>query len=511
MFRKTCVVILALALAGFAFASKEKVDPATMVNDVAENISSHSNAIDAQWDVVFDYDVEGATGDLRILGCEFDGTYFWVTGAGAGSEANIHIFDANGGWVQTFTGQSTSYWGTRDLCFDGTYIYGGHENGFDCYDAATFTYVMTLNWPAGQQFPRASAYDPAGAAGAGSFYTGNFGNPMYEMDRNGNLIRFLTAGPTAVYGMAWDDTPAGGGPWLWIHDQNGSGTDCWQYDPATGAPTGLIVALPVGGVGPIAGGLAYTEEWDPAFSTMIAIGQGTPDMMTGMEMYTLGPPPDFSITMTPSTTPIQIPAAGGSFDFVVQITSNETTGTHTSNGWVMVELPSGTMWGPALGPATVTLAAGASAERLRTQNVPSQAPTGNYSYIGNVGYYPDQITGTDSFPFEKLATGDGVPVYDWGNYETVIETTPSAHKLSAAYPNPFNPTTTINFVVPEASNVKITVYDVNGRYITTLADGFYNAGAYDVVFNAQHLPSGVYFYNLTSNNYTATNKMLLVK
>ena len=277
--KKTFLIVFSLIFVGFAFAME--------ATDVAPDINHNSSAIDAQWDVVFDYDVEGATGDLRILGCEFDGTYFWVTGAGAGSEANIHIFDPNGAWVQTFTGMSTSYWGTRDLCFDGTYIYGGHENGFDCYDAATFTYVMTLNWPAGQQFPRASAYDPLGAAGAGSFYTGNFGNPMYEFDRNGNLIRFLTAGPTAVYGMAWDDTPAGGGPWLWIHDQNGSGTDCWQYDPATGAPTGLIVALPVGGVGPIAGGLAYTEEWDPAFSTLIAIGQGTPDMMTGMEMYML--------------------------------------------------------------------------------------------------------------------------------------------------------------------------------------------------------------------------------
>ncbi|MBC8204836.1 MAG: T9SS type A sorting domain-containing protein [FCB group bacterium] len=503
MLKKSLTIVFCLLFAGVALA-----DEAT---DMAPNIIQHNNQSDAQWDVVFDYDVQGLTGDNRCLGPEFDGVYFWVSGAGlAGTEQNMHIFDANGNWVQTFNTVATSYWGIRDMCFDGTYIYGGWESGFECYDAATYTHIMTMTFPGGANFPRANACDPAGAGGAGSFYSGNFANTMYEFDRSGNLIRNLSPGPTAVYGMAWDNTPSGGGPWLWIHDQGGSGTDCYQYDPVTGAGTGLVVVLPVGGGSPIAGGLAYTEDWDPAFSTMIAVGQSTSDAMTGFEMYALGPPPNFAISMTPVSTPIQIPASGGSFDFMIQVTNNDSA-TATSTGWIMVELPSGTMYGPVLGPVGVTLAAGVSIERLRTQAVPVQAPAGDYNYIGYVGYYPDNYTGTDEFPFTKLAAGNGPLVYEWGCYETPIESVPANFKLSEAYPNPFNPTANINFVVSEASDVKIQVYDINGRHIRTLVDGFYNAGSYDVVFNADHLPSGVYFYNMTAYNFADTQKMLLVK
>ena len=289
MFSRTCAIVLLSALTGFAFAGKEKAQPAAMLNDVAPNLNHHSGAIDDQWDVVFDWIVEYITGDNRCLGCEFDGTYFWVSGAGAsGTENNIHLLDANGNYVSTFQTVATSYWGLRDLCFDGTYIYGGWESGFECYDAETQSHVATLSWPAGQQFPRASAYDPEGDNGNGSFYTGNFGNPMYEFDREGNLIRELEPGPNGVYGMAWDDY-APNGPWLYIHDQGGgSGMDIWTYDPVTGSWTGEIHSLNNLGIYIPAGGLAYSHEWNPNYTILIAIGQsGFGDSMGGWEMYPL--------------------------------------------------------------------------------------------------------------------------------------------------------------------------------------------------------------------------------
>ncbi|MCL5028614.1 MAG: S8 family peptidase [Bacteroidetes bacterium] len=79
------------------------------------------------------------------------------------------------------------------------------------------------------------------------------------------------------------------------------------------------------------------------------------------------------------------------------------------------------------------------------------------------------------------------------------------------YPNPFNPTTRISFSLPQKSQIKLKVFDVLGREIQILADGIYEAGKYEVEFNATNLPSGVYFYNLTTQNNSITKKMLLMK
>lgn len=79
------------------------------------------------------------------------------------------------------------------------------------------------------------------------------------------------------------------------------------------------------------------------------------------------------------------------------------------------------------------------------------------------------------------------------------------------YPNPFNPTTKISFSFPQKSQVKLKVFDVLGREIQILADGVYEAGKYEVEFNATNLPSGVYFYNLTTGSNSITKKMLLIK
>ncbi len=79
------------------------------------------------------------------------------------------------------------------------------------------------------------------------------------------------------------------------------------------------------------------------------------------------------------------------------------------------------------------------------------------------------------------------------------------------YPNPFNPTTTISFTVPTSSQVSVVVYNINGREVETLVDGFFNAGVYEVDFDASRLASGIYFYKLTTGDQTETKKMLLLK
>jgi hypothetical protein len=111
-----------------------------------------------------------------------------------------------------------------------------------------------------------------------------------------------------------------------------------------------------------------------------------------------------SIQLTPQGLPIQIPAAGGSFDYIIAATNNGST-AQQATVWCMVTLPDSSVYGPVLGPATITLNPGQTLDRLRTQAVPAGAPEGNYSFNAYVGIYPDSVWDGDSFAFEKTLEG----------------------------------------------------------------------------------------------------------
>lgn len=83
--------------------------------------------------------------------------------------------------------------------------------------------------------------------------------------------------------------------------------------------------------------------------------------------------------------------------------------------------------------------------------------------------------------------------------------------LGHNYPNPFNPSTTISYQLPEDGYVSLIVYDALGREVSRLVDDFLEAGEYRINFNAQGLNSGFYFYKIIFNNYTETKQMLLLK
>jgi hypothetical protein len=83
--------------------------------------------------------------------------------------------------------------------------------------------------------------------------------------------------------------------------------------------------------------------------------------------------------------------------------------------------------------------------------------------------------------------------------------------LEQNYPNPFNPSTTIKFNLSEASNTKLTVFNILGQQVAVLVDEFVNAGSYNITFNAENLSSGLYLYKLESGSFSQTRKMTLIK
>jgi hypothetical protein len=98
---------------------------------------------------------------------------------------------------------------------------------------------------------------------------------------------------------------------------------------------------------------------------------------------------------------------------------------------------------------------------------------------------------------------------------TSIDENPHAsindYQLQQNYPNPFNPTTTISFDLPRASNVLLQVYNIRGQLIETLVNEHKNVGTHSVLWNAKGISSGVYFYKLSSGEYTAIKKCLILR
>ncbi len=126
-------------------------------------------------------------------------------------------------------------------------------------------------------------------------------------------------------------------------------------------------------------------------------------------------------------------------------------------------------------------------------------------YTDNVLKYTADLIANDGMVYGDPYWVDGVVgVNNTGKL-------PSNFKLANAYPNPFNPTTVIEYSIPNTAKVTINVYNTLGQLVSTLVNQQLNAGHYKVDFDASKLTSGVYFYTLSANNNLFTKKMMLLK
>jgi len=222
--------------------------------------------------------------------------------------------------------------------------------------------------------------------------------------------------------------------------------------------------------------------------------------------------PLVSVTLTPTSPPVTIPAAGGTFQYVLTVTNN-TASPQTFDRWNMITLPNGEDVGPTVGPINGTLGSGQSITQTEPQNVPGAPAPGMYTYTFNIGTFPSVIDASDSFTFTKLAETD-----DWGDAVTAEKTAavPEEFVLQQNYPNPFNPSTTITFGVPEASEVRLAIYNLGGQLIQILHSGFIAAGQHSVVwdgndFRGAKVASGVYVYRLESKEFVLSKKLVFMK
>lgn len=92
-----------------------------------------------------------------------------------------------------------------------------------------------------------------------------------------------------------------------------------------------------------------------------------------------------------------------------------------------------------------------------------------------------------------------------------LKYTPNSFSLEQNFPNPFNPTTTIQYSLPQAEDVTLKIYNLLGEEVKTLVNDYQQAGKHSVQINANNLPSGVYFYRIQAGNFVQTKKMILIK
>ena len=98
-----------------------------------------------------------------------------------------------------------------------------------------------------------------------------------------------------------------------------------------------------------------------------------------------------------------------------------------------------------------------------------------------------------------------------GSIDSYMNPVPTEFGLSSAYPNPFNPTTTLGLALNEDGLVSMSVYNVRGQVVEQLVNGSMKAGYHNVVWNADAVSSGMYFVRVEAGSNTAMQKLMLVK
>jgi hypothetical protein len=114
---------------------------------------------------------------------------------------------------------------------------------------------------------------------------------------------------------------------------------------------------------------------------------------------------------------------------------------------------------------------------------------------------------------ELYWTSSNGKIYKFAPTVTSIETDtkPSDYFLEQNYPNPFNPATTIKYQLGNDGFVKLKIFNSLGEEVAELVNEFQKGGNYQLIFNADNLPSGIYVYQLSTGSYKESKKMIIMK
>lgn len=164
--------------------------------------------------------------------------------------------------------------------------------------------------------------------------------------------------------------------------------------------------------------------------------------------------------------------------------------------------------------ATEVINYGFEIERLSSKNI-------NWENIGFVQGYGNSNSQKDYSFIDKPGEGSNFKYrlkqidvdgkYEWSPEVEVCLDVPIEFSVKQNFPNPFNPTTKIEFSIPSDNNVEIKVFNVLGMEVITLLNEYRQAGTHSIEFNASNLSSGIYFYKIVYGKYSEIKKMILLR
>jgi hypothetical protein len=227
---------------------------------------------------------------------------------------------------------------------------------------------------------------------------------------------------------------------------------------------------------------------------------------------------DFGLATYPYST-TDFTNEGGELKYYLGI-GNDDAGSVAGWLWWEITSQSGEIVSPhEQAPTYYSLDAFTSVSEDRLLTVPANLPEGAYTLTTYFGAYDPEnpgnmILSSDKFQFTIQSMLETLPWVGERGYigpDTHPIELPGRQRLLSGYPNPFNPETHLTFDLTQSSQVSLIVYDVSGREVLTLLDGYYPEGQHQAVFNARSLPSGVYFARLTTGSHVQTTKLMLMK
>jgi len=209
------------------------------------------------------------------------------------------------------------------------------------------------------------------------------------------------------------------------------------------------------------------------------------------------------VEVYPHDTPIIIPREGGELSFDGWL-FNFSGQSGRVDIWTHLFVPEIGRYGP-LDLYNVRIPADSLGLNEIGRRVPGIAPEGDYVFVAYVGDYPSTIIDSSYFYFTKEGEIVGV-TGDWTE-----DNLPLDYALFQNYPNPFNASTVINYHLTVDGHVKLEVYNTLGQKVATLVDERQEAGYKSVRWDASEVSSGLYFYKLTTGDFTEIKRMMLVK
>lgn len=225
--------------------------------------------------------------------------------------------------------------------------------------------------------------------------------------------------------------------------------------------------------------------------------------------------PSLSVSISP-TGSVYLPATGGTIPYDLEV-HNLTSNTVWFDGWSEFEEFGGGYTQLVIMRSNMYISPSGTIARSLLLSVSGSVPGGTYEYYARVGDYPSTIIAEDNFQFFKSYISDGQPwveettVTGWEDPVIVTPFVPETFNVSQAYPNPFNPQTTIEFDLPETADITLSVYNLQGQKVVDLVTGTMEAGHYKVHWNAAGYPSGTYIYRFNSDLGQSVGKMVLMK